>query len=338
MRTRITARRRSVEAQNPTYGERLGSIIVQSKGPFDLPLSLKAAASFFPAPGLPPTSIRTPVQIGSNTATIEIWQPSRASGPVRASSAPALETHRLREIVKWIVSAELDLRPFYRLAAQHHVMGLVVRSLSGLKPLRPATIFEMAVIAITEQQLSLAAAFHIRTRLVRRFGQPVGDQWVFPSPQRLAKVSLRDLRACGLSQRKAEYLKALARHINAGGLDLEELSRDSDQRIRDALLNLHGFGEWSAQYILSRGFGRADCLPASDVGLRRVIGHYMAKGRRLTATELEAALVTLKPFRGLAAYYLAVHWRLRQGPAARPIGPRIATLHDAGNEEIERDS
>lgn len=54
-------------------------------------------------------------------------------------------------------------------------MGPIARRLRGLKPLRPASLFEMALIAITAQQLSLAAAFHIRTRLVERFGTPIED-------------------------------------------------------------------------------------------------------------------------------------------------------------------
>jgi len=65
-------------------------------------------------------------------------------------------------------------------------MGPVTATLSGLKPLRPATLFEMAAIAITEQQLSLAAAFHIRARLVKRFGTPLDGLWIFPVPRKIA--------------------------------------------------------------------------------------------------------------------------------------------------------
>jgi DNA-3-methyladenine glycosylase II len=198
----------------------------------------------------------------------------------------------------------------------------VVLSLPGLKPLRPATLFEMAVIAITEQQLSLAAAFHIRARLVRRFGTPFDDLWIFPSPEMLAATSLPDLGNCGLSRRKAEYVKSLAQRIAEGALDLEALRRESDERIRGALVSNRGFGEWSVQYILGRGFGRPDSLPSGDTGLRRVVGQYLAGGRRLTTTELEQALAPFRPFRGLAAFYLAVHWRLRRGAGSKPGASR----------------
>ena len=286
--------------------------MLRPRGPFDLALSLRAAASFFPIAGPPPAILRMPIQLADEkTAIVEVSQAGgRPSGLLYASSSARWRKDHLRAIVRWLVSADLDLRPFYVLAEKDLIMRAAVRSLCGLKPLRPATLFEMAVIAITEQQLSLAAAFHIRSRLVKRFGRPLDGLWVFPSPERLADARLRDLGACGLSRRKSEYIRALARRMAEGGLDLEALKRESDQRIREDLLRNRGFGEWSAQYILSRGFGRPDILPSADIGLRHAVGQYFANGRRLTAAELEDALAQFKPFRGLAAFYLAVHWRL----------------------------
>ena len=57
--------------------------------------------------------------------------------------------------------------------------------------------------------------------------------------------------------------------------------------------------------------GRTAYLRA-DTGLRAVAGQYFAEGRKLTAAELEEALAPFKPYRSLAAFYLAVHWRLRR--------------------------
>jgi 3-methyladenine DNA glycosylase/8-oxoguanine DNA glycosylase len=295
---------------NSADGRRL-RVVVRQMGPFDLRLSLEAAASFFPATGPPPLILRTPLEVDGVTAAVEVSQSSKTAGILQASSTPPLARARLRVMVRWLTSADLDLRPFYTSVAAHPVMADVVRTLHGLKPLRPATLFEMAIIAITEQQLSLAAAFHIRSRLVRRFGKPLGDLWVFPSPERLAAASLGELRKCGLSLRKAEYVKGLGRRIAESGFDFETLREETDERIRDTILSHRGFGEWSVQYILGRGFGRPDSLPSADTGLRRVVGRYLGGGHRLTAEELEDALAPFKPFRGLAAYYLAVHWRLR---------------------------
>lgn len=284
------------------------TITVRARGPFDLQLSLAGADSFLPIQRSA-TALETAVDVDGTTAVITVRQP-RAHSSILASATLNIDRLLLRRMAKWLVFSDLDLPPFYRLVSGHPIMGPVASSLNGLKPLRPATLFEMAVIAITEQQLSLAAAFHIRRKLVQRFGKPAGAVWRFPLPDELTRSSLRALTSCGLSRRKAEYVRELAERVANGSLDLNALTQRSDARIREELLALRGVGEWSVQYILSRGFGRPDALPSEDVGLRRVIGYYVARGRMLTPDQLERALAAFKPFRGLAAYYLAVHWRL----------------------------
>jgi len=287
-------------------------VAIRTEGPFDLPLSLAAAASFFPIFGPAPATLVSPVYVESAVHVVTISQPSLRSRLVRASASPPLNAQRLRSIAKWLISADLDLRPFYELAAPHPILGQVVASLKGLKPLRPPSLFEMAVIAITEQQLSLAAAFHIRSRLIKRLGTEIAGSQVFPSPGRLAAATLEELCESGISRRKAEYIKALARRVTEEALNFEALKTEGDAGIREALLTNKGFGEWSVEYILARGFGRQDCLPAADAGLRSVAGQYFAAGVKLTAAELEEALAPFKPYRSLAAYYLAVHWRLHR--------------------------
>jgi 3-methyladenine DNA glycosylase/8-oxoguanine DNA glycosylase len=234
---------------------------------------------------------------------------------VGASATVPIPRSQLNELAQWLTACDLDLRLFYRIVGRHPVMGPIAKQLRGLKPLRPASLFEMAVIAITEQQLSIAAAFHIRTRLVRRFGTPIEDLWVFPAPEVLAEASLRDLGVCGLSRRKAEYVKHFAKRVAGGELALETFKDVAEADIRDRLLTCRGFGNWSTQYILLRGLGKFDCLPSDDVGLRRTIGSYLPRGRRLSAGQLERALAPFAPFRGLAAFYLSVDWRLKQRKA-----------------------
>ena len=292
------------------------SIAVPVEGPFNLSLSLEAAASFFPPAGPLPASLLSPVFADGAPVAIKVWQPSLHSSLVHASASPPLTEKRLRELASWLIFSDLDLRPFYKLAASHAILGPVAASLEGLKPLRPPSLFEMAIVAITEQQLSLAAAFHIRSRLLQRFGTEIGGLRAFPRAEKFAAATLEELCACGLS---------LAQRLADGILDLEALKSERETAIREALLKNRGFGEWSVEYILARGFGRLDCLPAADTSLRSVAGQYFAAGRKLTISELEEALAPFKPYRSLAAYYLAVHWRLQRkrrnnGGLANPSG------------------
>jgi DNA-3-methyladenine glycosylase II len=174
----------------------------------------------------------------------------------------------------------------------------------------------MAVTAITEQQISLAAAYRIRTRLVERFGTRVLDQWLFPEPEVLAKAPMRQLLACGLSHMKAGYIRELAGKVGNGTFGFEALKTMSDEQAREAITGLKGFGLWSADYILVRGLARPDSVPEDDLGIRSVIGEYLGQGKRLSALGVARKLEPFRPFRGLTAFYLLAAHRLniaRQG-------------------------
>jgi DNA-3-methyladenine glycosylase II len=289
--------------------------VLRLAGPFDLALSLRAAASFVPLPQAPPPVLRAGLRIDGRPTLVAIRQRRGRPQEVAATAAPPLAAARLQALAARLVNAGLDLRPFYALAAADPVLAPVVQALWGVKPLPPPSLFEMLIVAITEQQLSLAAAFHIRRRLVERFGAACGQVSIFPEPAALAAADPAQLQACGLSRRKAEYVRDVAAAVAAGRLDLDALAGMSEAAAQAVLEGQRGFGRWSAQYVLTRGLGRADCLPAEDVGLRRVVGRYFC-GRPLSPQELERVLAPFAPYRSLAAYYLAVHARLfRPGPA-----------------------
>jgi DNA-3-methyladenine glycosylase II len=176
----------------------------------------------------------------------------------------------------------------------------------------------MAMIPTTasEKHLRWIAGSPLIRGYPQAFGQTIWQadrrSWVFPTANAIAKASLRDLRTCGLSHRKAEYVKDFARCVANGDLALEALKYQTDVEVSDRLMRCRGFGAWSAQYFLLRRLSRLDSLPADDIGLRRTVGSYLARRRRLTPRQLERGLAPFAPFRGLAAFYLAVDSRLQR--------------------------
>jgi DNA-3-methyladenine glycosylase II len=283
--------------------------VLKVAGPFDLPLSLEAAAIFYPRAGPHPRTLKVALRAGPGVAVMELTQLSREPARIGVSLADAESEPRVRGLAGRLICANLDLRPFYRLARHDPVMNSVTAELVGLKPLQPATIFEAAVIAVTEQQLSMTAAYRIRSRLVHRFGERADDLWLFPGPEQLADAPAAELGACGLSRQKIGYLKRLAAGIVSGELDLESMRADPDAEVRARLMDITGFGRWSVEHVLLHGFGRPGALPSTDVSLRKVVGHYLAHGQSLTSNELERALSSFRPWDGLAAFYLSVAYR-----------------------------
>jgi DNA-3-methyladenine glycosylase II len=201
------------------------------------------------------------------------------------------------------------LEPFYRKMRRDKTMRPIVNSLIGLKPLRPPDIFQMLLIAITEQQVSMQAAQGIRERLLLAFGTPAGRLTAFPRPRDIASRKVDELRACGLSLRKAEYIIDLAGGIAGGEIDTASWENMSDEELVDHLRGYRGIGEWTAEYILVRGMGRTDVVPASDLGVRRVVGHYLGGGKELSARDVRELLEPWAPWRGLTAFYLLAHYR-----------------------------
>ena len=78
---------------------------------------------------------------------------SRREG--RGPPGAGLGSRPSRSLAERVINAGLDLKPFYELAVGHPVLGPLTRSLHGLKPFRPASLFDMLVTAVIEQQISL---------------------------------------------------------------------------------------------------------------------------------------------------------------------------------------
>jgi len=211
-----------------------------------------------------------------------------------------------------VLNADLELEPFYRKLRRDKTLRPIVNSLIGLKPFRPPDLFQMLVIAISEQQISMTAAHSIRERLLASFGTAAGKLTAFPRPRDIASLDEGRLRACGLSQRKAEYLIGLAQKVIAGEIDIASWDDMPDDELIGLLRSYRGVGEWTAEYILVRGLGRTDVVPASDLGVRRVVGHYLADGKELSPQEVREILEPWAPWRGLTAFYLLSHYRMIQ--------------------------
>jgi DNA-3-methyladenine glycosylase II len=276
-------------------------IVVQ---PYDIGLSIQAIRSFQPSKTEQRDRLLLGLRIDNKPILVEIRQNVKIKDSLSISSIPDINRSRLREIVEWILFSELKLSAFYKLATGYPKIKPVITRLHGLKPMRPVSLFEMAVTAITEQQISLAAANTIKARLIQRFGESIGSQWIFPEPQILAKATPDEIRLCGYSIQKVAYIHDLATSITNGTLNLDSLKTMADDRARETIMALRGFGRWSADYMLVRGLARADCVPADDLAIQRVIGQYLGDGQRASSLEVTNKLEPFRPYRGLLAYYL----------------------------------
>jgi DNA-3-methyladenine glycosylase II len=152
--------------------------------------------------------------------------------------------------------------------------------------------------SIVGQQVSVKAAQSVWERLTGVCGRP--------SPATLARVSIAELRACGLSTRKAEYIGGLARHFLERPASAPEWSRMDDAAIVAELVSVRGIGVWTAQMFLIFHLARPDVLPLADLGLRRAIALRYGRGRDPAQRTLARLSALWQPWRTAATWYL---WR-----------------------------
>jgi DNA-3-methyladenine glycosylase II len=216
-------------------------------------------------------------------------------------------------LVNKIFNLHLDLQPFYEAVKGDKIMLRLTKALRGLKPPSTSTAFEALIDSIIEQQISLYAAWSMQRRLTEAFGDTlaVGDKtyFAFPRPKRLAEVTIEQLRSCGLSQRKAEYVRDVSRLV-ADGFDLEGMKALSDEKIIEELSRIRGVGVWTAELTMVRGMQKFDAIPADDLGLRRAIAHYYYDDRKISGAEARRTAEQWKGWRGLASFYLVMGERL----------------------------
>jgi len=216
-----------------------------------------------------------------------------------------------QRIVSSMLNLNLDLRSFYRIASGDTVMAEIVQRLRGLKsPLTP-TPFEALIESIIEQQISLIVAHSLQIKVVKSFGDSLNVRgrtyYAFPTPLALGSASTEQLRQCGLSLKKAEYVRDISSLISQGKLDLAKYESYDDARaVIQELDKLRGIGVWTAEMTLIRGMGRLDTFPADDVGVRRVISHYYLNNRKILSEEARDIAVRWGRWKALASFYLII--------------------------------
>jgi DNA-3-methyladenine glycosylase II len=218
---------------------------------------------------------------------------------------------KAEEAISVLFNLNFDLALFYEEVKKDKVMACLTQKLRGLKSPTTQTVFEALVDSIVEQQISLKVANSMEKKLIKKFGDSLDLEgevyYAYPTPQRMALASVEELRECGLSQRKAEYIKSASTLMMEGKLDLEKLRNyeSVDEIIRE-LDKVKGVGVWTAEFTLLRGMQRLEALPADDLGLRRVISHYYCGGKAITGAQAREIAEGWGKWKGLAAYYLVV--------------------------------
>jgi DNA-3-methyladenine glycosylase II len=193
------------------------------------------------------------------------------------------------------------------LAAADPTMGALIERLGNLdvetrlrrrKEERPADAYGALLRAIVGQQLSTKAARTIYLRVLDLFGG------ITPSPEQLLEASEEELRGSGLSGRKTEYVRDLARHVLSGELELDRLGQLDDEQVIEEIVAIRGLGRWTAEMFLLFHLQRPDVLSGGDLGIRKAIQVEYGLQEMPTPTRVIEIGEPWRPHRSLASLYL----------------------------------
>ena len=173
------------------------------------------------------------------------------------------------------------------------------------------------VLAILEQKVTGAEAFHGYRGLIRAFGERAPgphDLWLQPAAHVLATVPYWRLHPLGIERRRADTIRFAASRARR----LEEIVTMTTARASTRLRALPGVGAWTAAEVTLRALGDPDAVSVGDYHLPNLVSYALAGEPRAGDARM---LELLEPYAGQRARVI----RLLEtsGIRAPRYGPRM---------------
>ena len=160
---------------------------------------------------------------------------------------------------KWWNKAKKQLRQ------RDKVMKKLLNSYKGHLTTRN-NFFYSLTRSIISQQISVSAADSVFSKFEKKCRGKI-------NPKTVSKLSITDLRRCGLSRMKALGIKSLADKILDKSFSPKLIKKMSDEEAINYLSSLRQIGRWSSEMVLIFFYNRPNIWPVQDIGLLRAISN-----------------------------------------------------------------
>ena len=314
--------RRRARFHNGTHPD--GTVIL--KLAFRPPYDFERVLSFLRARAIPgveaadATSYSRTIGIGSGNAIVGVrLMGGEHALELRVTGADPTDLLELTCAARRVFDTSADPAQIMQALGADPILGPLVAASPGLRIPGAWDAFECSVRAIMGQQVSVAGARTLASRLVERLGARLkspaeGLTTLFPSPRAIATG---DLTGLGLTRSRIAAIRSLAQAVVARKLEFAAPAEEAAA----ALSQISGVGDWTSQYVALRALGDPDAFPATDLILRRMAG----RGKKdLSGKELESRAEAWRPWRAYAAIYL---WdtAARSGARGSALHPQRST-------------
>ncbi len=214
------------------------------------------------------------------------------------------------------------------LKARDPVLAAVMDEVGHVRREVIPDMFMALVNAIVGQQISTKAHVTVWTRVKTMFS-PL-------TPENMASLPAETLQTCGISMRKAAYIKEIAASVLSGSLDLAQLHAMDDEAVCKRLSGIKGIGVWTAEMLMTFSMQRMDVLSWGDLAIQRGL-RMLYRHRKITPALFAKYKKRYSPYATVASLYL---WALAGGacagyadPAPKTDAPSKTTAKSATKRE-----
>ncbi len=210
-----------------------------------------------------------------------------------------------------VVDPSLVTPPYWDEACKHlakrdRVMRKLVAEHGHARLHTRGDAFTTLARSIVGQQISVKSAQSVWERLRVALGQDPSQPRSPLAMDVVLSKSVEDLRAAGLSARKVDYLRDLARHFDENSVHVGQWQSMDDEAIIEELIDIRGIGRWTAEMFLIFHLMRPNVLPLDDLGLIKGISQSYFSGEPVSRAEARDIAEAWAPYRTVGTWYL---WR-----------------------------
>ncbi len=173
-------------------------------------------------------------------------------------------------------------------------LGVAIDQIGIIKREITPDPFTALISSIVSQQISNKAAETVWNRLIQRLGTI--------TPESIAQANLFEIKGCGMSERKAGYIKGIADKATSE-MDFKSLHTLTDDEVIKKLSTLHGVGVWTAEMLLIFSLCRTNVVSYKDLAIcRGMMNLYGLK--ELPKQKFEMYRKRYSPYGSVASLYL----------------------------------
>ena len=157
------------------------------------------------------------------------------------------------------------------------------------------------ILQIISQQISTKGAITIWNRLCQAVNPMTAEM--------IGRTDAAVIQACGMSMRKALYIKEFSRRVLDGTLDLDGLHAMPDDDVCAYLAEIKGIGVWTAEMLMTFSMQRPNVMSWGDIAIHRGL-RMLYRHRRITRKLFDKYRRRYAPYASVACLYL---WAIAGG-------------------------